>query len=34
VDGDAWAKGAVIAGARDGLPVGASVEGELYLSWM
>jgi hypothetical protein len=33
VDGDAWAKGAM-SDSRDGLPVGASVEGELHLSWM
>jgi hypothetical protein len=32
VDGDAWAKGC--SDSRDGLPVGASLEGELHLSWM
>jgi hypothetical protein len=32
VDGDAWAKRC--NDSRDGLLVGASVEGELYLSWM
>ena len=31
---DVWARGAVTTGECNGLPVGASVEGELHLSWM
>jgi hypothetical protein len=31
---DVWTRGAVIAGKLHGLPVDASVEGELHLSWM